>query len=301
MSSADAWLGENILLHLSLVSVTVDQPSVRPRLIFAFELANSAKKGTRSYDSDRQTDIVFGMMVSEVRQLTSKGESYIGNLIPKNILESQTINSRGGFQLCLDSNVYEIGEIEKLREAKDLQLTITLWLVAEAKGDEKRTNNCFQIRYRIPKSDWVENFLPALGVKNVSLIEIPQLTAPEFQETISLLNDAWKQYSLGEYSRVLSDCRKAMEITSQKVKEQGFVETVVNKESGEKNIYPDWNKFTENEELGDAMAAINRKLFRLSSTGAHGMRNIAKEDANFVLMTTHAMVNLVVQKANKTK
>ena len=99
---------------------------------------------------------------------------------------------------------------------------------------------------------------------------------------------------MGEYHRVLTDCRKAIESLSDNIKSKGFQKEVT--EEDKKKSVPDWNKFLNNEELGDAVATINKKISRLTSTGAHPGRTICREDADFALMTTHAMVNLVVRK-----
>ncbi len=104
-----------------------------------------------------------------------------------------------------------------------------------------------------------------------------------------------KQFSMGEYHRVFTDCRKSKESLSTKIMSQGFEKDDVTQE-GKKTKVPDWDKLFENEELGDAITVISKKLSRITSTGAHPGRIICKEDADFALMTTHAMVNLVVRK-----
>lgn len=142
----------------------------------------------------------------------------------------------------------------------------------------------------------MENYLPYLGIKTVSLIEIPQLIDSEFSEAINHINDAWKQYSMGEYHRVLSDCRKALESLSAKVKSEGY-ETSDEKDK----VLPDWSKFLGDSELGDIVGTINKKLFRFASPGSHTGRSINKEDADFILMSTHAMANLIINKFSENR
>ncbi len=214
-------------------------------------------------------------------------------------INSFEINSNSSASLIFEMAPSELKTIEKLREAKDLQLKICGYLLTEFQNNPQIKNNSyFELTFRIPKSDWVESYLPALGFKTVSLIEVPQLLDADFAETIGHVDDAWKQYSMGEYHRVFTDCRKAKESLSEKIKSKGFEkeETI----EGKKVMVPDWDKFFENEELGDAIAVISKKLSRITSIGAHPGRLICKEDADFALMTTHAMVNLVVRKFNQS-
>ena len=220
----------------------------------------------------------------------------VGQLYPKMPIGSLSINQNASLSLVLEMTPYRLSAIEKLRESKDLLLSISLFCNAKLELPPKTRNSLgFRIELRIPKSDWAETYLPQLGFKTVALIEVPQPIEPEFSETIAYLNDAWKQYSMGEYHRVLTDSRKAIESLSDKIKSKGFQKEEVTEE-GKKKMVPEWDKFLDNEELGDVVATVNKKLSRITSTGAHPGRTICKEDADFALMITHAMVNLVVRK-----
>jgi len=200
------------------------------------------------------------------------------------------------FSLIFELTPNRLSTMEKLREAKDMQLIVSMFCnyVIEPQPNSRNSLG-FRLDFRIPKSDWTETYLPQLGFKTVSLIELPQPAEPEFNEAIGHLNDSWKQFSMGEYHSVFPDCRKEKESLSEKIKSKGYEKEETTQEN-KKIMVPDWEKFFGNEELGEAIAVISKKLSRITSTGAHPGRLICKEDADFALMTTHAMVNLVVRK-----
>lgn len=271
----------------------VDKPSIRPRLLLNFELVSSTQSLPSSVAAARCVRI--DAITAELRQVTSAGEVYIGSLFPRNMINNLFISSRTGFTLGLDLNHYELREMEKLRESKDIQFAVNMSVTGGLEIQPQARDSCnFQIKFRIPKSDWVENYLPSLGIKTVSLIEIPQLMDAEFAEAIGHVDDAWKQYSMGEYHRVLTDCRKALESLSAKIKSKGFEKEV--SDEGEKKKVPDWGKFLDSDEFGDIVGTINKKIFGFASLGSHAGKSINKEDADFALMTTHAMVNFIIRK-----
>ena len=148
------------------------------------------------------------------------------------------------------------------------------------------------IEGRISKSDWVETFLPAFNYKEVSLLEIPKIGATNYQNVINHLNSAWKQKHMGQYDKVLTDCRKVIEEISTIVRKLGF-ET--QEENGKK--VPNWKKFFgSGEEIGEIFGSINQKLYGFTWLGAHTGKSINLEDADYVLMITHAIANMVIKK-----
>jgi hypothetical protein len=185
--------------------------------------------------------------------------------------------------------------MEKLRQGKDLQLQIQLSFVAEVQQQPPiRQPITIQLDERIAKSDWAEKILPQLGFKDVALIEIPKIERPEFGDSISRINEAWKQYSMGEYDKVLTECRKAMEALVAVVKGKGF-----EKETGDekgKKAGADWKKALGHEEIGEIIEAVVQKHFGFLAPGSHYGKGINREDAEFALMLTHGLINFVCKK-----
>jgi hypothetical protein len=144
------------------------------------------------------------------------------------------------------------------------------------------------------KAIWVETILPQLKYKEVSLIEFPKIEKPEFGDVAARINEAWKQYSMGEYDKVLTECRKAMEALITVVKNRGFQKEITDEKG--KRIVPDWEKALGHKEVGDIVEAFVQKLFGFLAPGSHYGKSINKEDAELATMTTHALVNYVAKK-----
>jgi hypothetical protein len=295
--SADVWI-QNALLHVNYCSTNTDSFSVGPRLMFAFDFTQStAPQGghpPRQPITPASATLILGGFIVELK-LISNGEYHIGQLVANEPLISLPAGVRMGFNLNLDLNNHHLREIEKLREAKDLQFLVNFAFTSEVQGNpQTRAIYRFQLRFKIPKSDWVEKLLPYLGLKSVSLIEIPKLAGSEFAEIIGHVDNAWKQYSMGEYHRVLTDCRKALESLTTTVKKKGFKKTTKTEER--RRVLPDWGKLLGNDELGSVVGIINRKIRAFITPAAHAGRTINREDADFALMVTHALINLVTRK-----
>lgn len=151
------------------------------------------------------------------------------------------------------------------------------------------------LEFRVPKSDWVEKILPQLKYKEVSLLELPKIEKSEFGDIVARINDAWKQYSMGEYAKVLVECRKAMEALTTTVKNRGFQKEITD-EKGNKRSVPDWEKALGDKEIGSIVEVFVQKLFGFLAPGFHQGRSINREDAEFAIMNTHALVNYVIKK-----
>jgi len=310
MSGADIRV-QNAQLHVTYSSTSTEPSSIRPRLLFCFDFT----QGSELISAPRRSDsfppssshvssaniLVVSDFTVELRMLgaSNNDQYYVGPLFSKQPVASLYNNARTNIIFGLDLNHFDLREIEKLRESKDLQFVANFSFSSEIQHlPQTKQPSSFQLRFKIPKSDWVETLLPALGLKTVSLIEIPKLAGSEVEELISHVDDAWKQYSMGEYHRVLTDCRKALESLGSIAKSKGYKKTTAQQD--EKKTLPDWDKLLGNEELGDVVGTINKKTMAFIAPAAHSGRTINREDADFALMVTHAMVNLITRKLAET-
>ena len=191
---------------------------------------------------------------------------------------------------------YGLGQIEKLREGKDLTFRVEGSFIGENRQQPQSwTSAGFSLDFRMPKSDWVENVLHRLKYRDVMLLEIPRFLEPQFEDVATYINDAWRQYSRGEYDKVLTECRKALETLKKKIMAQGFEKEIVDDQGTKKKIL-DWDKLLGSSDMGDIVGSINQKLWGFVAPGAHAGKAINREDADFALMTTHAMIDIVVKK-----
>jgi hypothetical protein len=187
----------------------------------------------------------------------------------------------------LDLDHYLISQLEKFRDGKDLQLQILVRFIAKAQTPQQ-FSACPQmiLPIRIPKSDWVEVYLPQLKFRDVLLLEFPKLDGLDFKDAVDHLNNAWKQHGFGEYDKVLEECRKTLEAAKELVKKKDLL----------KDGEVDWKQIFQSERAGEYVSNVHENVFGYDSLGAHVGKSINREDADFALLTTHALLVLLTKK-----
>jgi hypothetical protein len=233
---------------------------------------------------------------SELKVITKGGENlYVGMATPAQVFLMLTPNSSFSSSLYIDLDHYKLGQIEKIREGGDLRARVDIFFIAELQQQPPvKYPQTVSFDLRIPKSDWVETILPQLKYKEVSLIELPKIEKPEFGDVAARINEAWKQYAMGEYDKVLTECRKATEALITVVKNRGFQKEITDEKG--KRIVPDWEKVVGHKEVGEIVEAFVQKLFGFLAPGSHYGKSINKEDAELAIMNTHALVSYVAKK-----
>ena len=211
---------------------------------------------------------------------------YVGPLV----LDSSILTLSGQRTVPIRSRLildpYGLKKIEELRENGDIVFNIYCYATI-LDQQSKRYTCTSNFEGKIAKSDWVEKFLQAFRYKDVVLLEVPKLDFPELTKATELLSDAWKKKSMGQFTDVLVDCRRALEFITSEVKKRGFIT-----EDGN----PDWNKFLGNKDLGEIIGTIIQKLSGYIAPGAHYGKIFNIEDADYALMITHAIANYVLHK-----
>ena len=156
------------------------------------------------------------------------------------------------------------------------------------------------IETEIPKSTWVEEILPALNYKSVTLIELPRLEHEELAKAIEKLDNAWKSYSSGEMDDVLTNCRKALEDTGRYLKKCGYVrqERVFDEKKGKEITvdYPDWKKFYDSDSNGEIIGTINKKMFGFVARGTHSGSILEMNYAYFALLQTFSLIHCIISR-----
>jgi hypothetical protein len=280
------------ILRITYRTANPDEYAVYPRINVSFEVTHTIPipAGGGAYN----------FMISDLKLSLSVLKDgllhYVGELIPRQPLF--ILPSGGTSNIICDMTLdhYGLSQIEKLREGKDLTFRVEGTFVGEQQQQpQTKTATGFTLDFRMPKSDWIENILPRLKYKDVMLLEIPKFLEPKFDDVVTYVNDAWRQYSMGEYDKVLTECRKALETLSNKVKAQGF-EKEIEDDQGKRKMIPDWDKLLGAPDLGDILGSINQKIWGFVAPSAHAGKAINKEDADFALMITHAIINLAIHK-----
>ena len=253
-----------------------------PRIRFAFEVSHSQASYT----------LLLEIVSMDLTIVSREGAArHLGRLIPSQPFLMIGANTNQTVNCFLQLDYPTLSQVEKVREGRDLAMTLTVNLVGEQQGaPQTRQNNSATFDLRIPKSDWVEGMLPNIGFKDVSLIEIPRLAGQDYSDVIGYQNEAWKQYMMGEYDKVLTECRKTLEALSSHVKDKGL-----EKETNGKKV-PDWEKLLGDNDSGDIVGAVYSKMKGYVAPGSHAGRSSTREDSEFALMVTHAIANLVLKK-----
>ena len=240
--------------------------------------------------------MVLNLGKSELKIITKSGENlYTGMLTPAHLFFTLTPNSSFSSSLYIDLDHYRLAQIEKVREGGDLQARIDIFFVTEIQQQPPvKHSETISFNVRIAKSDWVEKILPQLKYKEVSLIELPKIEKPEFSDIIARINEAWRLYSMGDYDKVLTECRKAMEGLTTIIKSKGLQKEI--EEGGERRKVPDWEKALGHKEMGNIIESIVQKFFGFLAPGSHYGKSINKEDAELAIMSTHALINFIAKK-----
>lgn len=186
-----------------------------------------------------------------------------------------------------------INEMEKLRENQDLnfQFRAQFNILTESEFASSSNKTNVQFDFRIPKSDWVEKWLPVLKYKDVSLVELPKIPGVDTINIIEHLNSAWKNKQMGQYNTTLNQCRLVVEELRKFVQDKGYINT--EKESRDKT---DWKEYFSSDSLGSIYDKIESQLYNFTSMGVHRGRSINLQEADFAMLLTHACANLVLKE-----
>jgi hypothetical protein len=283
-------MGEEVIrvgqssLKITYKGIDADVYSLIPRLRLYLNIEYMLPSQLNSID------INFEM--AELRIRSDGSNIYVGSFIPERRTLTLSLGQSIPIYLYVDLDHYRLAQMERIRGGRDLQMSLDLYLTV------KLGTGLYPIRdtlpIRIPKSDWVEKYLSELKYKEVSMIEIPKLENPEFSDSIARINEAWRMYSMGEYDKVLVECRKALESLGNAIKGRGFKKEI--EENGEKKTVPDWEKALGHKKMGELMETFVQKLFGFLAPGAHSGKSINREDAELALMSTHALINFFINK-----
>jgi len=261
---------------------------ISPTLQFQFTFTNHSQ--TKYFLSG----MTYCFNVLDLTRTNEVSVGFLSFLRPYLKIEPNTNTHESGF-IIMDH--YILKKIEEMRAGGDLQYNIKgafLGISHTSQGIPIfKQSNIEEVRDRISKSDWVEKYLPVFKFKNVSLLEVPIIDSKDFKKVAEYIDTAWKDKMMGEYDKVLINCRKVIEEIGIIVRKRGYkTKNIEGKE------IPDWKKFFSGvNETGEIFGTINQKIYGFTSPGAHTGKSINREDADYALMITHAIANMVIKKS----
>jgi hypothetical protein len=146
------------------------------------------------------------------------------------------------------------------------------------------------VQINIAKSDWTEKLMRDFKLKDIMLIELPRLSGDAAVDKVAKhLEDAHALLISGDYPNVMVACQKALEVMKGE-----YADKYNLKKAGGTDI--DFVKFIDGDTPSQAADKTMQQLWLfLQSGGRHSGRSINKEDAEFALLTTYGMVNLIVR------
>jgi hypothetical protein len=206
--------------------------------------------------------------------------------------DARMYNSQVTFAIPLDSKA--IDRIERSRNG-NLQAAIRIkpLLAVYSPGDKAietlRYGYVQDMRFTIPKSEWVEKILPGLGYKGLELMEFPigeGAVAKEFQQAVEEFTQARQHLLNAEWERAVHRCRNVIElIVSARTSSAAVTSRFSDKINGFINDH-----LTANAEQAKLIGKQMNMLWEVCSSAAHPLPNVARPDAEFILRTTMSLI-----------
>ncbi len=279
-------------------NVSVASPAIVPMLNFLFKFIITVPS------SQNVSVLLTGMggvvrIIDKSNKDNNKNKYYIGTLLGQYVY-FELSQGPYTFQLSVELDPYKLKRIEEIRNGGDVDLSFDLYLEAEPVGQpqKKRLVIIPLVPAKIYKSEWVEKILPQLGYKDVFLVEIPKIKDEGFAKVAEYMESAWKEYMSGKYDITLNYCRKALEALKNKMKELDLTRThTIIKDNNEvKEEIIDWKKLNLGDNIADILDSMFRKLYGFTTPGDHAGKAINKEDGDFALLVTNAIVSYAIEK-----
>jgi hypothetical protein len=190
---------------------------------------------------------------------------------------------------------------QKHRDGGDLRLRIDLTFTALRKralpvtgnetlwGIERVENFTGEVQFIVPKSDWVERLLPALGYAGFKLIEIPlthRLLHEAYDNIISEFNKAESYFNKGDYNACIAHCRNTMDTLKDNLKNFKIESKTAFKWLSEINFVT----FTW-------IDTVNKSLSAIASKTHHGglKKDFTRKEAESIYLVTLGLMNFVGQ------
>jgi hypothetical protein len=206
--------------------------------------------------------------------------------------DTRMYESQVTFTIPLDLKT--IDRIERSRNG-NLQAVIRIkpLLAVFAPGDKMietlRYASVQEMRFTVPKSEWVEKILPGLGYKGLELLEFPTgegAVAKEFQQAVEEFTQARQHLLNSEWERAVHRCRNVIELI---VGARASSVAVTSRFSDKVNAFIN-DHLNANGEQAKFIAKEMNMLWEVCSSAAHPLPNVSRPDAEFILRATMSLV-----------
>jgi hypothetical protein len=198
------------------------------------------------------------------------------------------------FEIPLDHVV--LARIEKDRTGGDLrvQLKFNLLFALHAANGQFRefvSGRVDGLTFVIPRSEWVDRILPALGYGGLELLEVRygmSTVARSLPKAVAEINEAKKYLLEGDWEKAVGHCRKSLEVVLDS--RPSSLPTTA-KFRDKVNAFICDNLTTLGEQQAKLLARQMELIWEVSSQAAHASpATFVRADAEFLLRTTMALV-----------
>ena len=153
-------------LNINFLSVHKRRGAIRTGLDFAFEFFLDTLSSTRT-SSTSKAIMLNNFDVKLYRIENDISEVYLGKLIPRKPTISLQANIKSKIIFKLDQAFSEQRQLEKLKEATDLQFLTVFGFSSEIESDTKsKTMHKTQLKFNVDKNDWPETFFSQMRFFN---------------------------------------------------------------------------------------------------------------------------------------
>lgn len=207
--------------------------------------------------------------------------------------ETRTLTTQMTFAVPLDLRT--VDHIEKSRNG-NLQAAIKLKpLLAVHSPDDKvietlRYAPLSELRFTIPKSEWVEKLLPGLGYKGLELLEIrmnSRAVAQQLPQAVEEIKQAQEHLLDGDWERAVQRCRNVIELI---VNARPLSVAVTSRFADKINAFIN-DHLTAGAEQAKFIGKEMNLLWEVCSPAAHPLPVIVKPDAEFIVRSTAALID----------
>jgi hypothetical protein len=278
--------------------IEVEPNRISPTLIFVF------KGGVPRLELGK-TITIFNLG-AEISINTNSKEMIVGYANSINLHELSS--NYDYLYLYLQIDNYILSQIEKIRNGNDLSLNFNIKCMEfNFVSNNKGQGNGSIKGIRIPKSDWIDKILNKLNYKMVSLIELPKLNFVGLNNVFEKIDSAFNNYSSGDVSNVLTNCRYVLETLDNYIRKDMKLEKIKTLDNGRKIPIPDWKKFFNDDTKGMVVEKIFREVYTFNSVGGpHPSREhiLPIDNAYFAILQVYSIAFIVISRLkeiNETK
>lgn len=206
--------------------------------------------------------------------------------------DARTFTSQVTFLVPLDLKT--VNHIEHSRNG-NLQAALKLKaLFAVHSPDDKviealRYTSLSEMRFTIPKSEWVEKLLPGLGYKGLELLEIHMTNraiAQQLPQAVEEIKQAQQHFLETDWERAVHRCRNAIELI---VNARPLSVPATSRFSDKINAFIN-DHLSANAEQARFIGKQMNVLWEVCSPAAHPLPAITKPDAEYILRTTAGLI-----------